>query len=221
MMNCFNVYKRYIHILNRILDLAWPKLMKLTLEQQYMLSVLHSQYHACWCTVDSKSKWINKNGIDSEARNIPSPASEVLTLWSQDEICAVFWEMIYHLVLKLLCFDWNIAVGTQNNEISLRWRHNERDGVPNHQPHDCLLNRLFRHRSKKTSKLRVTGLHAGNSPATGVFPTQRASNAENISIWCRHHDVNKKQTSGSISIFPQCRHHYVLDITERKITVRS
>ena len=34
----------------------------------------------------------------------------------------------------------------------------------NHQPHDCFLNRLFRHRSKKTSKLRVTGLCVGNSP---------------------------------------------------------
>ena len=30
--------------------------------------------------------------------------------------------------------------------ISLRWRHNERDGVSNHQPHDCLRNHLFRHR---------------------------------------------------------------------------
>ena len=41
------------------------------------------------------------------------------------------------------------------------------DGVSNHQPHDCLLNRSFTHRSKKTSKLRVTGLCAGNSPLTG------------------------------------------------------
>ena len=34
---------------------------------------------------------------------------------------------------------------------SLQWRHNGRDSVSNHQPHDCLLNRLFRRRSKKTS----------------------------------------------------------------------
>ena len=47
---------------------------------------------------------------------------------------------------------------------ALRWRHNELDGVSNHQPHGCLLNRLFRRRSKKTSKLRVTGLCVGNSP---------------------------------------------------------
>ena len=46
----------------------------------------------------------------------------------------------------------------------LEWRHNGRDCVSNHQPRDGLLNRLFRLRSKKTSKLRVTGLCAGNSP---------------------------------------------------------
>ena len=48
--------------------------------------------------------------------------------------------------------------------LSLEWRHNGRDGVSNHQPHDCLLNSLFRRRSKKTSKLRVTCLWVGNSP---------------------------------------------------------
>ena len=47
---------------------------------------------------------------------------------------------------------------------SLQWRHNELDSVSNHQPHGCLLNRLFRRRSKKTSKPRVTGLCVGNSP---------------------------------------------------------
>ena len=46
----------------------------------------------------------------------------------------------------------------------LHWRHNYHDGVSNHQPHGCLLNRLFRRRSKKTSKLRITGLWVGNSP---------------------------------------------------------
>ena len=49
-----------------------------------------------------------------------------------------------------------------------------------------LLNRLFRRRSKKTSKLRVTGLCTGNSPVTGEFPAQKNSNAENICIWWRH-----------------------------------
>ena len=41
---------------------------------------------------------------------------------------------------------------------------------------------------RKHQKFRVTGLCAGNSPATGEFPAQMASYAENVSIWWRHHD---------------------------------
>ena len=55
----------------------------------------------------------------------------------------------------------------------LHYNGNGRDGVSNHQPHDCLLSRLFRHRSKKTSKLRVTGLYARNSLMTGEFRAQK------------------------------------------------
>ena len=54
--------------------------------------------------------------------------------------------------------------GEQKVYVSLQWRHNGHDGVSNYLPHDCLLNHLFRRRSKKTSKLRVTGLCEGNSP---------------------------------------------------------
>ena len=71
----------------------------------------------------------------------------------------------------------------------LQWRHNGRDGISNHQPHDCLLKRLF----KKTPTLRVTGLCAGNSPVTGELPAQMASNAENVSIWWRHNATTVSQ----------------------------
>ena len=47
---------------------------------------------------------------------------------------------------------------------------------------------FFMRRSKKISQLRVTGLFVGNSPVTDEFPAQMASNAENVSIWWRHHD---------------------------------
>ena len=76
----------------------------------------------------------------------------------------------------------------KSNCRTLQSRHNERNGVSNHQHHDCLLKRSFRRRSKKTSKLCVTGLCEGNSPVTGELPAQRATNAENISIWWRPHD---------------------------------
>ena len=71
-------------------------------------------------------------------------------------------------------------------KLSLKWCHNGCDGISNHQPHDCLLNRLFRRRSKKTSKPCITGLCAGNSLVTGEFLAERAKNAENVSIWWCH-----------------------------------
>ena len=92
---------------------------------------------------------------------------------------------------KYMCSFYHFATLWWNRYLkfasTLQWRHNGRDGFSNHQPHDCLLSRLFRYRSKKTSKLRVTGLCKGNSPGTGEFPAQRASNAENSSIWWCHH----------------------------------
>ena len=96
--------------------------------------------------------------------------------------------------------------------LPLRWRHTERDSVSNHQPHGCLLNGLLRRRSKKTSKLRVTGLCVGNSPGPVNSPHKGASYAEDVSIWWRQHDTyvsrygsipNSSHTSndlGSVSI---------------------
>ena len=94
---------------------------------------------------------------------------------------------------------WRLIGGT------LQWRHNDHDGVSNHQPHDCLLNRLFICRSKKTSKLRVTGLCVGKSPMIGAFPAQRASNAEIVFIWWRHQEVTPVQ-AGLLSTGPQGRY---------------
>ena len=97
---------------------------------------------------------------------------------------------------------------------TLQWRHNGLDGVSTHQPHYCLFNRLFRLRSKKTSKLRVTGICAGNSPVTGEFPAQRASNAENVSIWWRHHGTTDFS-------HPPFYHSLPLPIIWHKITQRD
>ena len=99
------------------------------------------------------------------------------------EVSASMAIYIPHDAMDMITSPWY-------NPILLQWRHNGRDGVSNHQPHGCLLNCLFRRRSKKTSKLRVTGLLAWNSPVTGEFPAQMASNAENISIWWRHHVIS-------------------------------
>ena len=92
-------------------------------------------------------------------------------------------------VQTMVCSSIMPTIRTGNGATTVLWRHNEHDGVSNLQPRDCLLNHVFMRVSKKTSNLRVTCLCAGNSPVTGEFPAQRASNAENLIIWWRHHDM--------------------------------
>ena len=110
----------------------------------------------------------------------------LITQWSQDSsfLCGCYsreeWLLQWQLIARHCHFNH-----------ALQWLHNERNAISNHQPFHCLLSRLFRGRSKKTSKLHITGLCAGNSPVTGEFPAQMASNAENVSIWWCHHVKNK------------------------------
>ena len=117
--------------------------------------------------------------------------------WSDDiiqngrrDLISWHFESWFILYSTFGCSQPNIVLTPKLNGpkfSALQWRHNGRDVVSNHWRRDCLLICLFRRRSKKTSKLRVTDLREGNSPETGDFPTQRASNAENVSIWWRHH----------------------------------
>ena len=78
-------------------------------------------------------------------------------------------------------------VRKSRHPIPLQWRHNERDGVSNHQPHDCLLNRLFRHRSRNIKAPRHWPLW-GEFTGDRWIPRTKASNAENVSNWWCHHD---------------------------------
>ena len=100
---------------------------------------------------------------------------------------------------------------------TLQWRRNGCDSVSNHQSYDCLLQDLFKRRSKKTSKLRVTGLCAGNSPETGEFPAQMASNAENVSIWWRHHGKWQKRFSLTQLLLTTCLQYEYLNANVRGI----
>ena len=75
-----------------------------------------------------------------------------------------------------------ILIRTLDHQKTLQWSHNERDGVSNHKPHDCLLNRLFKARIKQNIKA------PRHWHLCGELPAQRASNTENVSIWWRHHE---------------------------------
>ena len=99
------------------------------------------------------------------------------------------------LTRDLSCPVWNgscpVDILTKIQKKKKSWLYSDvimGDSIWNHQPHNCLLSRLFRGRSKKTSKLHVTGLCVRNSRGTSEFSAQMASNAENVSIWWHHHD---------------------------------
>ena len=86
-------------------------------------------------------------------------------------------------IMTTLGFQWGLSIDRslfylKQTLCSLQQHHNERHGVSNYRRPDSLLNCLFRDRSKKTSKLRVTGFCEGNSPVTGEFLAQEASDAE-------------------------------------------
>ena len=109
---------------------------------------------------------------------LPTRAQDPATLWLWD--LKILWNSLKK--------EGRLNINKPLHHYTLQWRHDGRDSVSNHQPHDCLPNHLFRCSSRKTSKLRVTGFCTGNSPVTGEFPAQMASNAENVSILLRHHE---------------------------------
>ena len=81
--------------------------------------------------------------------------------------------------------------------VTLQWSHNGQHGVSYHRRLYCLHNRLFRRRSKQTSKLCLTGL----CEVIGEIPVPRASNAENVSIWWRHHELDRPAVASVLTIF--------------------
>ena len=85
----------------------------------------------------------------------------------------------------------------------LQWRHDGHDGFSNHQPHDCLLNLLSRRKSKKTSKLRVTGIYAGNSP---WIPRTKCQWRGKCSIGWRQHGDGCKHCMQSCYDWPCLTH---------------
>ena len=66
--------------------------------------------------------------------------------------------------------------------MTLQWRHNDHDSVSNHQHHVVIQTQI-----KENTKVPCHWPLCGDFTGTGDFPAQRASYAENVSIWWRHH----------------------------------
>ena len=116
------------------------------------------------CEMDSSDiLWYDRSGSDCIGRYRPSYGK----LW---HVCTESWVTPYEMPYKDRIGRWGRVTGDRDYPCALHWRHNYHDDVSNHQPYSCLLNRLFRRRSKKTSKLRVTGLCVRNSAGPVTSP---------------------------------------------------
>ena len=80
----------------------------------------------------------------------------------------------------------NFQVKHLHSLYPLQWRNNEFSGITNVSIFYSTV--CSGADQRKHQKVCVTGLCEGNSPVTGEFPTQRASNVENVSIWWLHHE---------------------------------
>ena len=113
-----------------------------------------------WCIIIHSSKHGESN---LHFPNIWFMSWKIITevgLMSVELIAMMIWPIFWKWKKYLLCI------------YTLEWHHNGCDGISNHLPRDCLLKRLFRPRSKKTSKLSlafVRGIHQWrvNSPHKG------------------------------------------------------
>ena len=193
--------KWLIHILNFTKNILWPFLFNSKSLSSIKYPILLRMELKYWllpdvveCTIRCENVCVGlclschhllKYVVYSYRRRLIHLINSTMILDAERNTFPFMIRRSVHLLFVTVQELSDVALWHSSN--SLQWRHNERDGVSNRQLHDCLLIRLFRRRLKKTSKLRFTSLCEGDSLVTGEFLAQRASNAENVSIWRRHH----------------------------------
>ena len=153
--NCLPAFAHSIYIWSlkfNLLSTITPRIVMLSVELTWVSFMTRpsSASNELVYTFDNSMAW-NLDGQNSLDGNKWYPSHSSL----YEKISAVHLTLSFHSN-GIYCFPLRM--------FPLHWRHNDHDGVSNHQPHGCLLNRLFRRRLKKTSKLRITGLCVGNSP---------------------------------------------------------
>ena len=132
-----------------------------------------------------------------DQRNNHSPLIWVSRYNTSQELCSRFIYRRFHPVK--VCYNTSESILKNigyriTQKITLQWRHNERDGVWNHQPHDCLHNRLFRRRKLQSSESLafVPGIHRWpvNSPYKGPVTRKMFSFDDVIMRYCINHLFN-------------------------------
>ena len=108
-------------------------------------------------------------------------------------------------------WEWKVSVVRQQLYMSIQWESHYSDvtvGTMASQITSLTIvySSVYSDADKKhTPKLRVTGLCAGNSPVTGEFPAQKASNRQNASIWWRHHGESNRLSIPGVGVTTKLR----------------
>ena len=109
--------------------------------------------------------------------------------------------LILRLSLVDLAKQWVKFTTTCEQQYALHYNDVIMDTMRLKSPASRLFTQhLFKRRSEEISKFRVTSLCTGNSPVTGEFPAQRASNAEIVSSWWRYHGFQFSNKEDEINI---------------------
>ena len=119
-----------------------------------------------WIWINTSCEFIMNDCITTTKQSTTKPCAYFLGYTvSHQNVCALIaasgfntWRFYYHKMRRK--GEAGIPYKGQFN-LTSQWC-NERDGVSNHRRLDCLPSRLFMRRSKKISKLRVSGLCDGN-----------------------------------------------------------
>ena len=142
-----------------------------------------------WISIKISRKCVTKGPINNITALVQvmawrrpggKPLSEPMMVRSPTHICVTWLQWVkpnYLRVRRILCgkisyMNWiDLFPKTEHCKtmhILSQWHHTARVGVSNYQCLDCLFHYLSRRRSKKASKLRITGLCEGNPPVTGL-----------------------------------------------------
>ena len=135
------------------------------------LRSMHWRVHRCYqnvIKVTNKVKlfsgtflkyWLSYWGRDKTITALPMASNSYSCVKFLVSLFKFHWNILLEVQLTINDLSFRQFFGAeQATRHSLQWRHDGCHSVSNHQPHHCLLNRLPKHRSQKTSKLRVTGL---------------------------------------------------------------
>ena len=139
---------------------------------------LSKQWWCWWIETPSRSLWRHRNGLPLVLLNGLSKLAEIPTIHLSQQRKARKFNS------NFLQFSYPQSISRSANhrssnnsqleaclipvyrpawplDHSIQWRHNKRVIISDHQRFHCLLNCWIKRSSKKTSKLRVTGLCAG------------------------------------------------------------